>query len=249
VGVSVQDGVQAVVVVFGGSGHGKDALSDMIADAIGRDRTLRCAFADPLKMVAMQLVGMPRDVAYGSQQVKLAWTKYGRTAREILQVIGTEIGRNMFDQSIWVDGLAGLVRSQPSAINAAVVSDGRFWNERELGKRLEMIGLGIPVRLVLVWRPCAPDLGLPPTLSNRIKARLGSLPVVRHLLGLLGVKPPKLMHPSEAQVWDMRQRVQRGEKLFDDVVVNDGTLEDLREKAKKIAAGVPVRDAPAGMEA
>lgn len=223
--------MQTVIVCFGGSGHGKDVLSDMIADEIGRQVTLRCAFADPLKTVAKHLVGMPHEVAYGSQAAKLAWKKYGRTGREILQVIGTEVGRVMFDKSIWVDGLAEVVKSQPPEIKAAVVSDGRFWNERELDQRLP----GVLVLRVLVWRPSAPDLGLPPTLGNRIKTRLLGLPLIRHALGLFGVKPPKLMHPSEAEVWDMRQRTQRGEKLFDDFVVNDGTLEDLRAKAMKIA--------------
>mgnify|MGYP001577550385 CR=1 FL=1 len=236
--------MQAVIVVFGGSGHGKDALSDMVSEELQELMTpgmrgdppsvLRCAFADPLKTVAMHLVGMPREVAYGNQQIKLSWTAYRRSAREILQVIGTEIGRVMFDRDIWVDGLARVVLSQPPRVSFAIVSDGRFWNERELGARLA----GIPVRRVLVWRPSAPDLGLPPTFGNKVKARLGGLPVVRQILGLFGVKPTKLMHQSESEVWEMRRRAQRGEKLFDDLVVNDGTLEDLRAKAKTIAKAV-----------
>lgn len=226
--------MRTVVIVFGGSGHGKDTLADMIADELGRDRTLRCAFADPLKSIAMQLFGMPREVAYGSQQDKLTWTKYGLSARRILQMVGTEGGRELYSVYLWVDGLAEVIKSQPYQIDFAVVSDGRFWSERELGERVP----GVRVRMVLVWRPSAPDLGLAPTFWNRVRSRLTNLPGVCHLLNAIGIQTPKIMHQSESEVWSMRQRAMRGEKLFDDVVVNDGTLEDLREKARAIATAV-----------
>lgn len=221
--------MRAVIVVYGGSGHGKDVLSDMIAEELGRSRTLRCAFADPLKAVAMLLFGMPREVAYGNQQAKLSWKKYDFTARELLQKVGTEGGRDLYSKHLWVDGLAQLVLSQPEEIVYACVSDGRFWTERDLGDRLP----GIHVRKVLVWRPSAPDLGLPPTFWNRVKARLASIPFIGRVFG-----SAKLMHPSEAEVWEMRERTRRGEKLFDDFVVNDGSLEDLRAKARGIAQEV-----------
>lgn len=235
--------MRAVIVVYGGSGHGKDVLSDMIAEALdptckrdaveGRmqgESALRCAFADPLKQIA-QILGMPREVAYGNQKVKLEWNRWGLTGRQVLQVIGTEWVRTTLGPGAWVDALSDMLLKQPERVKFAIVSDGRFMSERELDKRLP----GVRVLKVLVWRPSAPDLGLPPTLGNRIKTRLANLPIIRSILGLFGVKPPKLMHPSEAEVWDMRQRTQRGEQLFDDFVVNNGTLEDLREKAKKIA--------------
>ena len=238
--------MQAVIVVYGGSGQGKDVLSDMIAEALDptcrRDpvesrvqgeSVLRCAFADPLKQIA-QILGMPREVAYGSQEVKLKWVRWGLTGRQILQILGTEWARKTMGAGIWVDALADMLHKQPPRVKFAIASDGRFMSERELDKRLP----GVPVHKVLIWRPSAPDLGLPPTLGNRIKARLSSLPVVRHVLGLLGIRPLRLMHASEAEVWDMRQRMQRGEQLFDDFVVNDGTLEDLRAKARQIAKTV-----------
>lgn len=226
--------MRAVIIVFGGSGHGKDTLADMVADELGRDRVLRCAFADPLKSIAMQLFGMPREVAYGSQEAKLSWKKYGFSARQILQMVGTEGGRDLYSHYLWVDGLAELIKSQPMDMKFAVVSDGRFYTERELGDRIP----DVQTRLVLVWRPSAPNLGLPPTFWNRIRARLTNLPGVRHLLNGLGIKTPKLMHQSESEVWSMRQRAMRGERLFHDVVVNDGTLEDLRAKAREIATSV-----------
>lgn len=229
-GVRDGGGMRSVIVVYGGSGHGKDALSDMLADELGRDRTLRCAFADPLKSAAMVIFGMPREVAYGSQADKLAWKWHGGlTARDILQKLGTEAGRQVFGPWLWVNALAGVIRSQPQGVSFAVVSDGRFYTERDLGDRLP----GVEVRKVLVWRPTAPDLGLPPTTWNRIRVQLSRLPLLGRLFGA-----QKLMHPSESEVWDMRRRVQRGERLFDDFVVNDGTLEDLRAKARAIAAEV-----------
>lgn len=233
--------MRTVIVVYGGSGHGKDALSDMIAEEIcalvdppgirsDPRPVLRCAFADPLKAVAMLLFGMPREVAYGNQQTKLSWKWRDRfSARELLQKVGTEGGRELYGDDLWVYALASTVKAQPEWVKAAVVSDGRFWSERTLGDFLP----GVLVRKVLVWRPSAPDLGLPPTSWNRVKARLASIPLVGRIFG-----SAKLMHPSEAEVWEMRERTRHGEKLFDDFVVNDGSLEDLRAKAHGIAREV-----------
>lgn len=229
-------GVSAVVVVFGMSGHGKDTLADMIAQEIGRERVLRCAFADPLKTAAQHLVGMPREVAYGDQKIKATWRAYDRTARQWLQIIGTEIGRLMIHPDVWIDRLADLVRAQPDEILAAVVSDGRFWNERgELRAKLDG---KVRVRNVLIWRAGVPLLGRPPTLPWRIAAFLTGLPVVRHVLRATGPGPVVVMHPSEAEVWAMRRAQADGDPLFEDVVANNGTLEDLRAKAREIASAV-----------
>jgi hypothetical protein len=42
--------------------------------------------------------------------------------------------------------------------------------------------------------------------------------------------PESDLHPSETEVRDMRKRALEGEALFDEIILNDGTLEQLREK-------------------
>jgi hypothetical protein len=238
----VNMGLLTVVVVFGMSGHGKDTLADMIAQEIGTSRVLRCAFADPLKSAAQHLVGMPREVAYGNQQIKATWRVYGKTARQWLQIIGTEIGRIMIDPNVWVDRLADVVLSQPDQIVVAIVSDGRFWNELSgLRSRLP----GVDVRNVMVHRSGVPLLGRPPTFVWRAASFLTGLPGVRHLLRAFGSGPVSVLHQSEAELWEMQRIYDSGDKgLFDEYVANDGTLEHLRAHAKRIVDAIvlPSRD-------
>lgn len=215
--------MRAVVLVSGHSGHGKDAVANMIAEMWGKERTFRCALADPVKSVAKELVGMPREVAYGSQAVRLGWTAYGKTAREALQIIGTEIGREMFDQDIWIDRLVDRIVENEAKYDLTAVSDVRFWNEvLALPTKIQhRLSPAVKVFKVMVWRPNAPTLGEPPTLWNKIRSAVTGI---------------KLMHKSEAQVWEMRQeRTLNGQlSRFDHFLVNDKGLDHLRLDVSKI---------------
>lgn len=126
-----------ICVLFAGNmGHGKDTAANMLAD-VCRQRnlsSLRMAFADPIKELAVHLLGIPKEVSYGTQQDKLDYHVYGKTARHWLQWIGTEMGREQIHTDIWVHRFVD--RALRSEAKVVIGSDCRFHNEMELMRSL-----------------------------------------------------------------------------------------------------------------
>lgn len=216
---------QVAVVIFGQAGHGKDTLANLIADEFGREHSHRCAFADPLKAAAEVLIGIPPSILYGSSAGRNTYMIYGKTARHWLQWVGTQVGRQGVSQLLWVDRLGAMARASQKSL--VIVSDGRFPNERLKFKDALQ---SEAVLNVLIHRAAVKDLGKPPTIGWRLASFFTSLPLVRKL-----VKPIALMHESEAVIWKAKSdHLAARAKLFDRVVMNSGSLDDLRYEAKLI---------------
>ena len=134
------------VLFAGNAGHGKDTVANMMAD-VCRQRglsPLRLAFADPIKDIAVHLLGIPKSVSYGTQEDKLNYKVYGKTARHWLQWIGTELGRDQVHKDIWIERFAQ--RALESDARVIIGSDCRFPNERAVTREL----LGGEMGLVIV---------------------------------------------------------------------------------------------------
>lgn len=179
-----------VVVVCGNSKHGKDAFTDFLAEEAAR--CTRRAYADPLKEVLSQLLGVPLEYFY-RQDYKATYSVYGKTLRVWLQQFGTEYCRNQIHRDIWIHRMADFVRSVSSDV--VFISDGRFRNE--IVTLRESLGEAAVVRSVKVVRPS---------------------------------QPVDLSHRSESEIYYMP------DEEFDAVVVNDGSLKDLQEKAGVLLA-------------
>jgi len=189
--------------IYGNKQNGKDTFANYLVEAVkgnlltcGRVEVVRAAFADPVKEVAVHLLGMPRDVAWGSQEQRLSWRRIDRNARQWLQWIGTELGRQQIHQNLWVRRMADRVRegAHCDPPKLFVISDGRFKNE--LQDFQEYIN---------------PDV------------RLISIKIERPLFAA-----DDDSHPSEAEL----RSIPRTD--FCNMVINDGSLEDLRQVAEKI---------------
>jgi len=134
------------ILFAGNMGHGKDTAANMMAD-VCRQRSLsslRIAFADPIKEAAVHLLGLPKAISYGTQDEKLSWQVYGKSARHWLQWIGTELGRNQINQDIWVHRFAE--RALQSDAKVVIGSDCRFRNEMNVMRSM----LEGQMRLVIV---------------------------------------------------------------------------------------------------
>lgn len=109
-----------VYVLFGESGSGKDTAAGFIEDAT------KLRFAYGVKRAAMAITGMPEHVAFATDQAaRLEWEWLGKTAREWLQLIGTEVGRSL-DPDIWIHRTLEAIPRGPGTY---VICDGRFPNE------------------------------------------------------------------------------------------------------------------------
>lgn len=188
-----------IIGICGLIGSGKGTVADILIEQHG---FVKVSWADSLKDAVSVIFGWDRALLEGDtvesrewrEQIDPWWAERlgmpNLTPRHVLQVWGTEVGRDAFHNDIWVASLQNKVRD-PS--KNYVIPDTRFPNEvdsvRNMGGE--------------IWRV---KRGSDPRWFGRYVRR-----------GL----PPHSIHPSEWQ-WARSE--------FDQVIENDGTLDELKEK-------------------
>jgi hypothetical protein len=141
-----------IVGVIGFAGSGKGTVSDILVNKYGFHKF---AFADVLKDTVSVMFDWPRHLLEGDtdesrkfrETIDDFWDErlfdtLGKsvTPRYILQLMGTEAGRDVFGEDIWVSTLERRIRG----IENVVISDVRFPNEIDFIKRKD----GIVTRVV-----------------------------------------------------------------------------------------------------
>jgi hypothetical protein len=127
--------MMAVIGLVGFAGSGKGTVADYL---VTKHNYTKMAFADPLKDAVSVIFGWPRLMLEGDNEPSRLfreradpfWTeKFGDTftPRIALQKLGTESGRNVFHQDIWVYALEKRIKEHQNV----VVADVRFPNEIE----------------------------------------------------------------------------------------------------------------------
>ena len=111
-----------LIGMCGAAGSGKDT----IADILGFDRV---AFADPLYEMVAIVTGLTPDEMRDRETKERAIDWLGQSPRQLLQTLGTEWGRGMVSESIWVDTAMRRVRGLLEGGRNVVVTDVRFDNE------------------------------------------------------------------------------------------------------------------------
>lgn len=91
-------------------------------------------FADPLKKnICIDILGLTYEQCYGSddqknQLVDCYWDHHQLSAREVMQIVGTDIFRRM-KQNVWSDAIIRHINKENPSI--AIIADCRFPNEVE----------------------------------------------------------------------------------------------------------------------
>jgi hypothetical protein len=127
---------------------GKDTVAGILID----EGWKRFAFADKLKLAVLRLDPIIENVNgrytvstaikdFGPEKTKELFPEY----RRLLQVMGTEVGRDMFGDNFWVDQALREVQDD----DLAVFTDCRFPNEAQ----------AIKDRGGVVWRVERPGFG------------------------------------------------------------------------------------------
>lgn len=117
------------LVGFIGSGKGT------VGDILEVHEFTKDSFAKPLKDACSIMFGWPRELLEGDTEVSRKWREepdsfwsekfgYSFTPRLALQLMGTEAGRNVFHQDVWVISLLNRAKGKD-----VVVTDVRFKNE------------------------------------------------------------------------------------------------------------------------
>ena len=151
--------------IFGLSGDpkgqklsGKDTFAGFCLDNLrGKVKGSCFAFADPLKEFCMKYIGLDRKACYGKDEDKDAifatWgevfgdnvfqVKYDMcsedpiSGREIMQVVGTDIFRECFRDTFWIDLMRRKIDHAKAAdFDLLFITDMRFRNEVDMVKQI-----------------------------------------------------------------------------------------------------------------
>ena len=142
-----------IIGLVGRRGSGKNFVADRIEEVF-KGKVEKAALADPIKRFAIDVLGLDEKLVYGNDLDKSAETKYkweclpdylfsgpirlkfvssnreGRkslTIRDILQIVGTELGREIWGSDIWIRAMENRVKRSKAA--CFIVTDVRFPNE------------------------------------------------------------------------------------------------------------------------
>lgn len=112
-------------------GVGKDTVANRLVDKHG---FTRMSFADPLKEACRVIFHFTEAQLYGDKK-EVVDPRWGKTPRQILQMMGTDAVRNIIDKDVWIKSLKikieNLVRANPGKQLRIAVPDVRFPNEAD----------------------------------------------------------------------------------------------------------------------
>lgn len=114
-----------VVAFCGLAGSGKTTAADWLVNHHGYERV---RFAGPLKAM-LRALGLTESEVDGADKERPSALLGGKTPRQAMQWLGTEFGRELIDNDLWVrawDAAAGHVLARGGRV---VVDDVRFMNE------------------------------------------------------------------------------------------------------------------------
>ncbi len=123
-----------IIGLVGFIGSGKGTVGELLAQDHGFTQD---SFAAPLKDAVAAIFGWDREMIEGATKASREWReqkdsfwseKFNKpfTPRLALQLMGTEAGRNVFHQDLWV---ASLLNRCNQRVESTVVTDVRFKNE------------------------------------------------------------------------------------------------------------------------
>lgn len=133
-----------IIGICGFIGSGKDTVAKMMVDK----GCVQDSFAAPVKDVCSSIFGWSRELLEGDtvesrdfrETPDLYWTRKlgvpNFTPRLALQLLGTEVLRNHFDQDIWINSLEYRMRKLTENAPCVVISDARFRNELDVIKKM-----------------------------------------------------------------------------------------------------------------
>jgi hypothetical protein len=209
--------------LLGNIGSGKNTVAQYLATK----GCIPTSFAGPLKDLCANVFGWDRDLLEGEtdesrqfrETVDMFWSKKlsisNFTPRLALQLIGTDVMRNHFNENIWISSLEYRVKKLHHQNECVVISDCRFQNEVKIIQAMNGT-------IILVEREEKPEW-----YDIALKANQGDA-VARHIMN----RDFKQIHASE---WDWIGC------HIDFTVKNNSTKEELFEQIDQILEKLPTK--------
>lgn len=113
-----------IIGLTGRKGCGKSSVANIFRDRLGYEIL---SFASPIKDM-LRVLGLG-DAELNDPTIKeIVLDEYGKSPRELMQILGTEFGRDLIDPRIWVTALEKRIEAGTDY----VIDDVRFPNEAEM---------------------------------------------------------------------------------------------------------------------
>lgn len=164
-----------IIGLCGLAGSGKDEVAAILSR---RHRFAAISFAGPIYKAVSEVTGLPPDWLKdrGHKERAIPWL--GKSPRELLQTLGTEWGRGMVREDIWIKIAMRRASEYEREGWHVVITDVRFQNEAETIRhaggqvwRVERPGAGL-------GGPAgehSSEQGVPDHLVNQVVRNVGTL--------------------------------------------------------------------------
>lgn len=120
-----------VIIGISGKAHsGKDFTANYIIDSFPSLRVGKLSFADPIRDMLSQIVDVDEIYRTGLKESRIDWL--GVSLRELMQTLGTDWGRYLIDEDIWVNIAKNRLETRFNSFDIVVIPDVRFQNEVDL---------------------------------------------------------------------------------------------------------------------
>ena len=169
-----------LIGLTGAAGAGKDTVANMI-DAKGhngRQYPEYVSFAAPIKgMIASLLLHWNIEHHVLTDRILKEQTiaGLGASPRKLMQTLGTEWGRNLISETIWLDTAERRIVKALQEGRMAVVTDVRFPNEAQLIHRLGGVVWKIERPGIESVAAHVSEAGLPAELVDRVIDNSGTI--------------------------------------------------------------------------
>lgn len=123
----------AIIAITGPAGSGKDEVCKAFYTLKDGGRFVNhLAFASRIKRIAWIITGWSDE--YMTEHKEDIDNKFGFSPRQLFQILGTEFGRDMLGQDIWIKAIARDIEQNQH--ETVVITDLRFENEAEYIKSI-----------------------------------------------------------------------------------------------------------------
>lgn len=140
-----------IIGILGVAGSGKTLVSRHLVQEYGFTRT---RFADPIKTMLKAGLGLTDEELDGEKKMQPIARLCNRTPRHFMQTLGTEWGRRLINQEIWINAWRNRILDIEGSV---VIDDVRFPNE----------ALAVRAAGGELWRVYRPGLNTQDHISER----------------------------------------------------------------------------------
>jgi len=130
---------KTIIALTGPKGVGKTSIAREIESRDWMDRCI-LSFADPLRRMIAQIIPMSLMTDPKEKEVPLDWMG-GKSPRQLLQSLGTDWGRDMVSETIWIDAMRRMISDQ--SFDVIIIDDCRFENEAQMVRDMGGIVIGL----------------------------------------------------------------------------------------------------------